>query len=340
MLIPRSTWIVLALAAVLGEPSPFGQEHPLAADHPGAWAAPDLRAGNLPPAARTAALAVEKQIEDVLRRMPVMAPAAGFEVVPHIVLSLENVDRSNNTHLPQVAAIQLTANIAPYERTNRGVDANERDTAASVTVAVNDLSYTGTTAMGDEWSDDQGAFIQSPEDPVDTRHGFPVYQEGNGDRWLLMRRRDVPVVAPVSRERYLLAVTKQAEEALGKAQARRAKIPAGVPAEIVATIDDAIAHEKTHVANLRQQYQGMTPGDRRLPAVVGASDGDSGVNFVAPGDGTAYFSFNPALIDPALPPATPQVMSIRLLSNDALFPGLGEKLDQQLDWAALAKLLR
>jgi hypothetical protein len=337
--VTKTLWAALLLtascAAALG-----AQEHPLAADHPGAWAAPDVRGGNLPPATRTAALAVAKQIEDILRKMPVMAPAAGFEVVPHTVLSLQNADRSGNTRLPQLAVIELTANIAPYERTSRGVEANERDTAASVTVAVNDFSYTGTTPMGDAWSDDQGAFIESPEDPVDTRHGFPVFQEGNGDRWLLMRRRDVPVVSPVSRERYLLCVTKQAEDALSKAQARRAKVPAGVPAEIVATIDEAIAHGKTRVANLQKQYQGMTAADRRLPAVVGSSEGDAAVNFVDSGDGTAYVSFNPALIDSSLPPAAPQVMSIRLLSNDALFPGLGEKLDQQLDWAALAKLLR
>jgi hypothetical protein len=33
-------------------------------------------------------------------------------------------------------------------------------------------------------------------------------------------------------------------------------------------------------------------------------------------------------------------LSIRLLSNEDLFAGVGEKLAQQLDWDALAKLVR
>jgi hypothetical protein len=320
----RMAELVLLVAACVLPPALEAQEHPLVADHPGAWAEADLRAGNLPPATRAAALAVVKQIEDILRKMPALTPAAGFEVIPHTIFTLDNVDRSDNPHLPKLVTIEMTLNIAPYERSSGGVTANERDTAGSVTVLVNDLSHTGSAPMGGAWSDDQGNFIQDPDDPVDTRHGSPVYQDGNGDQWLLMRRHAVPVLAPVTRERYLLCVMKQSEDALKKAQDRRARIPASVPANIVAEVDEAIAHEKTHLADLQQQYNGMSAADRRLPV----------------DEGKPSFFFNPALIDPSVPPATPQVISVRLLSNDTIAPGLGEKLDQQLDWAALAKLLR
>jgi hypothetical protein len=338
----RRLFVVLAVVCGAGlAPAPLhAQEYPLVADHAPSWSAPDVRGASLPPAARTAALAVAAQILDIIKRMPIMAPTPGFQVVQHTFLSEENIDHSENPHLPRLVTIQVTANLAPYERLKTAVEANERDTAGSVTIVVNDFDYTGTTLMGEGWSDDKGGFIQDPEEPVETRHGFPVYQEGNLDKWLLMRRHNVPVLSPLSRERYLLCLTKQVQDNLAKVEERRAKIPASVPSDIVATVDDAIAHGKAHVANLQRQYQGMSTDDRTRVAVVGSSEGDDPVAFVGAGEGNAFYTFNPALVDPALPPATPQALSIRLLSNEDLFAGLGEKLEQQLDWDALARLVR
>jgi hypothetical protein len=333
---------VLAFVCVAGlTPATLhAQEYPLVADHAPSWSAPDVRGASLPPATRTAALAVAAQLVEIIKRMPIMAPTPGFQVVQHTFLSEENIDHSENPHLPKLVTMQITANLAPYERTKTGVEANERDTAGSITIVVNDFAYTGTTPMGEVWADDKGGYIQDPEEPVETRHGLPVYQEGNLDKWLLMRRHKVPVVSPLSRERYLLCLTKQVQADLGKAQERRAKIPASVPADIVATVDAAIAHGKAHLANLQRQYQGMSTDDRRRPAVVGSSEGDDPVTFVGAGEGTAFYTFNSELVDPALPPTTPQALSIRLLSNEDLFAGFGEKLEQQLDWDALARVVR
>ena len=332
----------LALVCVAGlAPATLqAQEHPLAADHAPSWSAPDVRGAALTPGKRIAAVALSVALLDIIKRMPIMAPTPGFQVVQHTYISEENIDHSDNSHLPKLVTIQVTANLAPYERTKTGIEANERDTAGSVTIVVNDFAYTGTTPMGEAWTDDKGGFIQDPEEPVETRHGFPVYQEGNLDKWLLMRRHDVPVLSPLSRERYLLCLTRQVQDNLAKVQERRAKIPASVPSEIVATMDDAIAHAKAHLANLQRQYQGMSADDRRRPAVVGSSEGDDPVAFVGAEEGKAIHTFNPALVDPALPPTTPQALSIRLLSNEDLFAGLGEKLEQQLDWDALVRLVR
>ena len=111
-----------------------------------------------------------------------------------------------------------------------------------------------------------------------------------------------------------------------------------MPAEIIATIDEMIGHEKTHLANLQQQYKSMSQSDRRAPAIVGSSSGEEPVTFVSAGDGAAIVSLNPALLDSKLPPAAAQAFSIRLLSNEDLFQGMADKLEQ-LDWNALNKLL-
>ena len=313
------------------------QEHPLVPDRPGSWSAPDVRAGGLPPDTRTAALAVASQIVEIIKRMPAMAPANGFQVVQHTSVVVESADGSDNPKSPKFVRIEVSANLAPYERTTRGVEVNERDTAGSVTVVVNSLSYTGTMPM--EWRDEQGYFIQDPEEPLETRHGFPVYQEGNLDKWLFMRRHDVPIVTPVARERYLRVAIARAQDEAARVEERRAKVPAGVPAAVIATIDEGLSHQKTRLANLQQQLRSMTADERRAPAVIGTSTGDEPVAFVGAGEGNTIVSFNPALMDPKLPPAAPQVISVRITSNDDLFPGLGERLDQQLDWAALNKVV-
>ena len=190
----RFVFALFVLVALSRPTGLFAQEYPLVPDRPGSWSAPDVRGATLPPEARAAAVALANQLFEIIRRVPAMAPAAGFQVVQHTYLSLENIDRSDNPQLPAFVSLQVTANLAPYERVGQSVEANERDTAGSITIAVNNFDYTGTTPMGDAWGDDQGAFIQDPEDPVDTKHGFPVYQEGNGDKWLLMRRSQVPVL--------------------------------------------------------------------------------------------------------------------------------------------------
>jgi len=312
----RLAWLALVLTAAAGPAS--AQENPLAPDHPGAWRAPDVRVADLPAGARAAALAVAGQLYDIVRRLPDMAPKTGFDVIPHTFVTFDNVDRTDNPRLPKFVRIEVTANLVPWERSARGVEANERDTAGSVTVVVNGLEHTGTAPKGDGWSDERGTFIESPEEPVETKHGFPVYQEGNLDRWVFMRRHDVPLLAPVTRARYLQAEIRLKREELAKVEARRARIPAGVPASVVATVDEALGQLRSQVADLQREA---------------ASPHSSG-------DGPAVFTFNPALLDPALPPSTPQTLSVRVRGNDELFPGLGDRLDAQLDWAALSVLLR
>jgi hypothetical protein len=316
------------------------QEHPIVRDHAGGWRAPDVRTVAVPADVRAAAVRVADALMAIIRRAPSMAPAAGFEVVPHTFIRVDNIDRSDNPKLPTFVSIQVTANLAPFERIGAAVAANERDTAASVTMLVNDLSHTATTPMGDDWADPQGGFITDADDPVETSHGFPVYQDGNLDKWALIRRHDLPVLAPVSRERYLLVAITHARSNLARAEAHRAAIPAGVPANLVATIDDGIGHMKTQAANLQRQLDRMSAAEHRLPAIVGSPSGDDPAPFVDAGEGSSVRFYNPALFDSALPPATPQTLSVRMSGNDDLIPGLADTLNGELDWDALAKIVR
>ena len=90
----RFVFALFVLVALSRPTGLFAQEYPLVPDRPGSWSAPDVRGATLPPEARAAAVALANQLFEIIRRVPAMAPAAGFQVVQHTYLSLENIDRS------------------------------------------------------------------------------------------------------------------------------------------------------------------------------------------------------------------------------------------------------
>jgi hypothetical protein len=108
-------------------------------------------------------------------------------------------------------------NLAPYERTGTVVAANARDTAASIEIKVNDLSPLTGSEIADEWRDEQGAFQRNALQSSESIHGHPVF-ETSEQKWILILCNQAPVVAAVSRERYLAV----------KMRKNRAAIPAAV----------------------------------------------------------------------------------------------------------------
>ncbi len=337
---PRRVPTVMFLLLIFADhKTAIAQEHPLVKAQAGSWSITGpLRVGVRPemtPDERTAVTAQVNTLLDVLKRMPAMAPPAGFQVIPHTFVSLDTLDRSGGKR-PVLVTSQLTLNIAPYERIDQKVEANERDTAGSVTIRVNDLGP--VLGGGLDLQDDQGIFIRNPPDPVATVHGYPVFEEGNGDRWVFILRNKAPFWAPVTCERYLLATIRTDEDALAKAQANRAKLPAGVPASIVATVDEAMGQLQRRVANARKAYAAMSPAQRAATAYVGdRGDFEDPPVFVKAGEDAppATVYINPTLADARLPRSAPQILAIRILAKDELWPGMAEKLDQELDWAAL-----
>jgi hypothetical protein len=277
--------------------------------------------GDLSPDERTAITASVNELLAIVNRAPQMAPRAGFAVLTHAFVEVQNLDHSEGKRLAYVTA-DLIVNLAPVAQNGRGAPVpNERDTAAHVQIKINDLQ----PLMGSELSlgDDEGTFIENPPDPVDTAHGCPVFEEGNGQRWILIRRNDVPFFAPVTAERYARAVMGKTEHQLADARARRAKLPAGVPPSAVATVDDAIAGLQSQLVEQQRALVAMTSSERAAPAHVADA---------------AVVYFNPALMTPGLPRTAPQILAVAISAADRSSE-LAAKIDGQLDWTALIRFV-
>ena len=335
------------LAAFLAFAAPAGaQQYPLVEDHPGSWQTtgpikPDFT-NEVTAEERTAAAAWVNDLVAILRHAPHLAPPAGFQVVPHAKLELDNLDRADDSKRPSFVTADVTLNLAPYERAPRGVEAVERDTAATIEIRINDITPLGGTEMADRfrtWQDAEGRFVQDAGVATDTRHGFPVFQEGNLDTWVVIRRNDVPFYAPVTRERYLRLFTTYAESDLADMQRQRAKIVANLPA-MAGQVDGRIADLRHQIDACHAALTAMSPGDRRLAAVVGDSEANGPPSFLAADDttGRPVVFVNPALMDARLPRSAPQILAVRVSANDA-WPGLAEALDAELDWAALTAMV-
>ena len=80
----RFVFTLFVLVALFRPTGLFAQEYPLVPDRPGSWSAPDVRGATLPPEARAAAVALANQLFEIIRRVPAIAPAAGFQVVQHL----------------------------------------------------------------------------------------------------------------------------------------------------------------------------------------------------------------------------------------------------------------
>jgi hypothetical protein len=338
----RST-LICRVASLVGVAGVFAvvaaQENPLVPTQPGSWQAalpitPQRMATELTLPERTAVKASVNQLLEIVRRMPQMAPPAGFQVIPHAFVEFQNLDHSDGKRMAYATA-DILANLAPYERNGRGIAANEADTAAHVHIKVNDLAPLLGAENG--LADDQGAFMQSPPEPVDTLHGYPVFEEGNGDRWIVICRNAVPFFAPVTVERYLRVKIAEAQRRLAEAKDHRAKVPAGVPASILTTIDDAIAGFQRQVNNDQRVLAAMSAAERAAPARVLDTTGDDAPRFGAADDAgaTAIVYFNPALMAPDLPRTAPQILAVGIGATEERWPGLAAKLDHELDWTAL-----
>jgi len=138
------------------------------------------------------------------------------------------------------------------------------------------------------------------------------------------------------------AVIKKADGELASAKGRRAKVPPGVPASILAEIDEGIHHLQTRADNDRRAYDALSSSARAAPAFIVDPGDDDAPRCVGSDEssGTAVVFFNPAILDARAGRAVPQVIAVKIEVNEDLWPGLTEKLDRELDWKALAALFR
>ena len=310
-------------------------------DHPGGWNVKDQRiAQDFTPAERTAAAAFVSQVADILRGAPSLKTPRGYDVLQHSTLELDVP--GNGSARPKVMIGLLTFNLAPYESGPAGPIPNERDTAVSIKIVVNDLSMVtggeitqGYVTFGDE----QGDFWKDAPDPAETKHDAPVYEQGD-DRFVILRGHDVPILAPVSRERYVTYRLRAVKAQIDHAEANLAKLNQNdaMLAGPVATIREQLSAMHALQQKMQHDLDTMSKDDRQAPAVVALDTANEAPEF---GDGgSAIVYLNPALIDPKRPRTAPQTLAISIVGDEDHWPGLAAKIDQELDWTALLKLVR
>ena len=319
------------------------QTYPLMPDEPGKWR-PDLPIKlQFEPGStsvdQASATKWASQLLDVVHRTPYLTKPVGIEVVSKAAAGLDNLDHTAGLKrtILMIGMVQVSAN--PYEKTPQGAQPNSEDAAASIRIAVNDLSPINPGGLDEFFKDDQGRFYSTTKDLSGTNHGYPVYSDT-----VLMTRNKVPVLIPVSRGRYVQAKIVRFKERVANANARRAKLAGSqtIPTAM-STLDEAIDAQQNYLDKLKAQYAAMTAAERDAPAIVTNDGGATNIpEFGEPGDadGTHIVYINPALIDEKLPRSAVQILAVTIWTNKDLWPGLSEKLDQQLDWSALAKILQ
>lgn len=322
-------------------------------DHPGHWPAapPQLKVtDSLSPAERAAASVWLAQLFDMLHHMPTLAQPVGFDILTFSRLGIQDLDRQSDSKRAKYVYGAAQVDLAAYENGPKGAFANDRNSPAQITITVNDLQPVMEGAMmgnnSDEIADDQGTFLVNPPEATGDFHGYPVY-EINYDHYIVLRRNKVPFFAPVSRERYLREKIKLIDARLKKEQddwAKNKPMIAGLStaAEISKTMTDAIAQMQKVATDSSAELAAMSAGDRAAPAYVDLSEGDTvAPKFVAKDDGnaTAILYMNPALMDDRLPRSAPQIITVDIYSQNDAWSGFGDKLQQEVDWGALEKIL-
>jgi hypothetical protein len=82
----------------------------------------------------------------------------------------------------------------------------------------------------------------------------------------------------------------------------------------------------------------MSPADRQAPALVTSESPTDPPQF---GDGgTAVVCLNPALFDPARPRIALQVLAVSIVGDEDHWSGLAAKIDGEIAWDALRKLMK
>ena len=331
-------------------------------DHPGRWNIKPVRwAPEVPAAARPRLTQTVNDLIAVLRRMPALAQPRGFDIAVDPRAEWHDLDDQGDGRRPKFAAADISIELLPYEKNARGLVAvADSDPLAVIELQVNDLAvFAGWEAGHGVSSDDADArFLNDPPEPFEMRGQWPVYHDwAERDAWVILTRAQVPLFVPVPRDRYLQFEIEEVRKVAGRQMApiKLAAPPSNDPAvvaawkeaqkrvaEVTQTFNEAKAHIQTQLDGLTAQLAGLSPEDRRAPVYLSnPKPTEAGaLEFLQPGDSDAKAVVyrNPALIDGRLPPGTPQILALRFESRDA-WPELAAKLNEELDWPALQKLL-
>ena len=340
----RAAALAIAAAAVLSAQPKY------LTDHPGGWQgyppakpkAPGLSADD-----RAGAIAAMTSILEGLRTAKTLGHPVGFEVVPYLNAELVDEDRRSESKRPMWISELIQLSLASYVQEGGRTLFDERCSAGLIKIAVNDLVGTvggsdlGNGNPGDvaNWDSDEGQLLIEVPAPDGERHGFPVY----GD-WVMIAHDNLSPFAPASRELFLKTVIAVDDRMLARPAARRQatsddpRLAAAYGLAVQGFAEVRKARDDT-----QRMLDGMSPDDRRRPAYIDGRPSTHAVpRLLDSGDdgAMAVMRYNPALLDAAGPRFRPRVIAVSIQPGTDQWPDMAGKLDQEIDWPALAKLLR
>jgi hypothetical protein len=283
----------------------------------------------------------------LMRAVPLLAQPRGFDVLPRVVIHQVDVDGNSESKRPKVASYLSGFDLANYVDDGKGPVVETSSAAAQLLVTVNDyaglfsgiLNGNGTPGDQNNNEDEQGQFFVDVPEASGAKHGYPVY----GD-WVVIMRKPVPIVVPVTRERYLKVVIRRLDDRVTRAGRNKVGNPTGnaALAEALALRDRLLDESRQSLADMKQRLATMSPQERALPAYVDSTDALARMPKFSESAGGAHavVYFNPALFDPSLPKTAPQMVAVKIVPGEGELPHIVDQLDEALDWKGLAGLLK
>ena len=302
---------------------------------------------NLNPAQRPAALALATTARDILERDSAVASPIGFSVRVNRIFGRLTDWADFDSGLPFYAG----ASGAFFEAGEKPSPTafSHQDFAIYINAVLQCplMEFSPPGANGKPWLVNGNLPVLQGGRRTGEFHGFPVYD----GQCAILGRGNQPAFVPLTREQYIrfqIQLFKDRQAKMHQQFSGQAAPPA---------VQDAIASADQQIneaiAQQEQQLASMSPADRAAPAAVETGYEEAKLVDVDQDGAVPLSTPNSAFFDRSLPPSVIQSVAVYIpFLNDAhraegLPSGLPDewmpvaaKIRDQLDWAALAALVR
>jgi hypothetical protein len=261
------------------------------------------------------------EVADVFHRAPVLASPQGWVMFPKRQVPFTGRSWAEPAAKDRkwIVAGELKLWASTFEADGRTV--YDTGSAFVVNISANNLNcvFNNAASLG---ADADGTMYLEPEAPSAKEHGFPVYSQ-----CVLITHRTQPLYVPVSQARLLAFRIADVEKRLAHARA--------------AGMGETLAPAEGLLAAMRKQLADMDERARTAPAwAMGAESLEPLVAERTPG-ARRVVEANPAFFDQARP-GDIQVLTLFdgcVVDTCVSYP-MVEKVKAQLDWPALAAIVR
>lgn len=299
-------------------------------------------------AQRRAALALAAALLDVFRRDPAISSPAGYMVRLHRVIGSRGAALAREPAMPYFAGVSGTYWGYFLKDGTPDPDASGKTPFEAYVNTLWACPYSEDFTVEDRdnpMADGGPTIIAGPRKTGQLR-GHPIY---NGQCVVITNRREPPFL-PVTRERYMTL------ELLGM-HAKVDRVRKQVDYDHLdpkwrAAYDDMSSQANKIIAAREAEFARMSAEERAAPAAV-RHNGDNDSTLVSPDDpdGVPLVTINPAFFDRSLPPSRAQVIVVNLpflqsgvtpdrTPDEPARRAHGEKIRDQLDWAALEAMVK